>query len=163
MARFMRIFFLIEAGLAGLCYAVVALAMISDVFAREFFNYSIYGVQRAAVLFVIATAYFGLGLATSQNQHLRPRFADGWAPARYQSLVTRLGDLLSAIAFATMGYFSFLMVKANHEWDETIPVILIPLWTVQWIMPYGFFSAAIRFVVFFLRPDLKPLEQVAEQ
>lgn len=163
MARFLRLFFLMEATLAGLCYAVVALAMISDVFAREFFNYSIYGVQRAAVLFVIATAYFGLGLATAQNQHLRPRFADGWTPKPYQPFVARFGDLLSAMAFATMGYFAFKMVQDNYQWEETVPVILIPLWTVQWIMPYGFFSAAVRFVIFVLRPDLKPAEQVAEQ
>ena len=159
MARFLRIFYLIEASLAGVCYAIVALALISDVFAREFFNYSIYGIQRAAVLLVITTAYLGLGLATSKNQHLRPRFTDGWVPGIYQSTVARFGDFLAAIAFAVMGWFALQLVLTSLHWGDRVNVILFPLWMVQWVMPYGFLSAAVRFSIFFLRPDLKPVEQ----
>lgn len=163
MKTFLRYFYLTEASIAALCYATVGVAMIADVIAREFFNYSIYGLQRASVLLVIVTAYLGMGLATADNKHLRPRFTDGWIPVAYHPAMARIGDLLAAIIFAAMGWFAFKLLQTGIKWDDKVNILLIPLWSVQWVMPYGFLSSAFRFLIFFFRPDLKPGEQEAEQ
>jgi TRAP-type C4-dicarboxylate transport system permease small subunit len=158
MAAFMQRLFNIEAFLASTCYILVALAIILDIAAREFFQFSIFGIQRIAVFLVIAVAYIGMALAAGQNKHLRPRFADNWAPASWRLFIERFGDLLAAVLFTLMGVIAAQMVMTTYEygWDAT--VIRFPLWMVQWVMPYGFFSTAFRYAIFFIRPDLKPTE-----
>ena len=175
MAAFMQRLFNVEAFLASTFYILVALAIVVDVAAREFFNESIFGIQQIAVYLVIAVAYVGMGLAAGQNKHLRPRFADNWAPASWRLFIERVGDLLAAVLFLFMAVVAFEMVEHFIKHPDWIALRVrapgwstesgwrivthgIPEWTVRWLMAYGFFSTAFRYAVFFIRPDLKPAE-----
>ena len=175
MAAFMRQLFNVEAFVASACYILVALAIIVDVAAREFFNESIFGIQQVAVFLVIIVAYVGMGLAAGQNKHLRPRFADNWAPASWRLFIGRFGDLLAAVLFIFMAGVAFEMVEQFYKHPDWFALRVrapswstefgwkivthgIPEWTVRWIMAYGFFSTGFRYAVFFIRPDLKPAE-----
>jgi len=133
-----------------------------DVASRELLNHSIYGIQRIAVFMVIATSYMGMGLAAGQNKHLRPRFADQWLPLAWRPAIARTSDLVSALLFLAMGIVCVELVYTTYQWQDQASMIKIPLWTIQWVMPYGFFSTAIRYGAFALRPDLKPQEAGAE-
>lgn len=175
MAVFMQRLFNVEAFVASTCYILVALAIVIDVAAREFFNESIFGIQRIAVYLVIAVAYIGMGLAAGQNKHLRPRFADNWAPASWRLFIERFGDLLAAVLFLFMAVVAFQMLQNNFahpdwyamhirapmwssEFGWKITTIGVPEYAVRWVMAYGFFSTSFRYTVFFIRPDLKPAE-----
>lgn len=152
----------LEAFAASACYGLVAFALVLDVLARELFNHSIFGIQRAAVYLVIATAYLGMGLATGENKHLRPRFADGWLPASWQTGLKRLSDLVATILFALMGYLSLQLVATSFQWQDQASMLNIPLWTLQWVMPYGFLSCSLRYAMYFFNPSLKPQEAGGE-
>jgi len=175
MAVFMQRLFNIEAFVASVCYILVALAIIVDVAAREFFNESIFGIQKIAVYLVITVAYVGMAMAAGQNKHLRPRFADNWAPASWRLFIERFSDLLAAILFLFMAGVAFQMLQNNFNHPEwyamhirgpvwssesgwKIATIGVSEWMVRWVMVYGFFSTSFRYAVFFIRPDLKPAE-----
>jgi len=162
MAKFLQGLFKFEAVLASTCYACVALALILDVASRELFSHSIFGIQRIAVFMVIATSYMGMGLAAGQNKHLRPRFADNWLPPTWQPYIARISDLVSALLFFSMGMVCLELVLTTYQWQDQASMINIPLWTIQWVMPYGFFSTALRYGAFSMSPDLKPQEAGAE-
>ena len=48
------------------------------------------------------------------------------------------------------------MVVETYEFKIVAEVIRVPLWMIQIVFPYAFFSAALRHVIFAISPDLKP-------
>ena len=141
-------------GIVAVCaYIMTAGLLLGEVIAREFFLESIWGSQKIAVFGAIVAGSIGMAIATSENSHLRPTFADGILP---QPWVDRAGDLISAGLFIFFGYFGIQMVVETYEFKIVAEVIRVPLWMIQIVFPYAFFSAALRHIIFAISPDLKP-------
>ena len=150
----------LEAFVAVCAYVLTAGLLLSEVIARELFTESIWGSQKIAVFAAIIAGSLGLAIATSENAHLRPSFADGLLPYGW---VDRLGDVLSALLFAGFGYFAIVFVQESIEYKDVAEVIRIPLWPIQIVLPYAFFSSALRHLIFAVEPDLKPEADIASE
>ena len=55
-----------------------------------------------------------------------------------------------------MGYFAVLLVMQSYEYQEKAAVLYWQLWPIQLVIPYAFFSTAIRHLCFAAWPVLKP-------
>ena len=145
----------IEAIIAAVAYAAVALLLMSDVIGREIFGQAFLGTQQIAVYAAIIAGFLGLTLATSDNSHLRPEFMD-FATNRFGAVVKRAGDGLSALFFFAAAYVAWTFVEISMQAGDRAPVLFFVVWPLQLVIPYAFASAGVKHAVFALRPDLKP-------
>lgn len=154
--RFMKGLWYLEATVCVLAFSITALALMADVLGREFFGNGIFGAQRLAVWTTAIAGIVGFALVTAEAGHLRPRFADGWVPKSAEPFLDRLSDLLSAAICAGLGWYGIDFVKSSYDLGERGMAIPILVWPIQLILPWMFFSSAMRHLVFFGWPALKP-------
>lgn len=114
---------------------------------------SIWGAQKIAVFGAIVAGILGLTIAVGNNAHLRANFADRILPFPW---VDRVGDLISAILFAGLCWFALEFVGESMTFNDKAEVINIPLWPIQMVFPYAFATAALRHLIFFFAPGVKP-------
>ena len=156
VSRGLRLLFWIEAGLATVAYAAVAGLLLLDVLSREIVGEAIWGAQKLAVFGAIVAAFLGLCLATASNSHLRPQFTDTWFPRTWNPGIGRIGDLVSAAVFIFLGVIALGYLSESIANKERAAVLYVPLWPIQIVLPYAFFSSAFRHLAFAAYPDLKP-------
>lgn len=152
-----------ESTVAILAYIVVAGIIFGDVLARELFGKSIWGAQRLAVYATIVAGYCGFGLATAQGTHLRPRFADHWIPARWDAVMNRVADLVTAAALSSMACFAFVFFHESYSLDSKAPVLDWRVWPVQGVIPLAFGLSALRHAIFALYPAHRPVPAIAQE
>ncbi len=152
----------VEAVIAAFAYLTVTILLLLGIAAREFYSTSIWGSEKMAVFAAIIAAFLGLTLATSANAHLRPQFADAWWPKSWRGIIARLGDLLSALMFVGIGMIAAYYVADTYNNNDRAIILYWPLWIIQLVIPYAFFSSALRYAIFALRPDLKPQPELPE-
>jgi TRAP-type C4-dicarboxylate transport system permease small subunit len=154
--RFLRGLWFLEATVCVLAFSITALALMADVLGREFFGNGIFGAQRLAVWTTAIAGIVGFALVTAENGHLRPRFADGWLPRALEPYMARFGELLSAAICIFLGLYAIDFVASSRELGERGMAIPILVWPIQLILPWMFFSSAVRHLVFAAFPSLKP-------
>jgi TRAP-type C4-dicarboxylate transport system permease small subunit len=152
----------VEAALASLAYLIVTGLLIASMASREFFSKSLGSAETLAVFAAVYASFFGMVLATSANGHLRPQFTDNWLPAAWHPKVARLGDAVSAVLFFGIGVVALLYLSDTFANQDLAPIIYWPLWTIQIVIPYAFFSCGFRHLVFAFHPHAKPEPAVSE-
>lgn len=143
-----------EAVTATSAYGILAITIMIDVIAREVLSIPILGTQRFAVYMSIIAGFLGVCLAAAAGAHLRPRIADSWLPRKWDSQVNRLSNLVASVIFGVAGYFAYQFWNTGFSMGDTAPVLGWPLWPIQIIIPYAFFSTAFRFFMFAFFPEL---------
>ncbi len=145
-----------EATICVVAFAGAAIALIADVLGREFFGSGIFGAQRFAVWATAIAGLVGFALVTADGGHLRPRFADGWLPKAMAPIIDRLSDLISALILIGLGVYAVDFVLGSYRLGEVGLAIRIPIWPIQIILPWMFFSSALRHLAFAAWPVLRP-------
>jgi len=156
--QILRVLFRVEIVLAISAYVLIFGLLITDVVMRELGLGSIFGAQRISVYLMIICGFLGLGLAASQGRHLRPRFLDGVIPASLSATADRIGSVIMTAVFAVFGVIAVQFLLEAIEYGELARTIRIPMWSIQVIVPYAFFSTALRYAIFVIDPDLRPQE-----
>lgn len=156
IASALRALYWFEAGLATAAYAGVAGLLLADVLSREILGEAIWGAQKIAVFGAIIAGFLGLVLSTASNSHLRPQFADGWFPRAWSPGVDRAGDVFSGMLYIGFAIVAVGYVEESIVARERAAVLYTPLWPIQIVLPYAFFSSALRHLSFAAFPGLKP-------
>lgn len=156
----LKILFYAEASVATGLYVMIAALLAGDVVVREVGGSSLMSIQRICVYAMIQTGFLGLALAAARGRHLRPRFADGLVPVRFEPVVKRIASFMLAAIFAYFAVFGFEFVMESIEYGEMTKSIKLPLWTVQLVVPYSLGSTALRYLIFGIFPSLSPEEQL---
>lgn len=133
----------------------------ADVVAREVTGTGLHWARQAGVYANIIVVLFGLGLASADAAHLRPRFADGWLPARWNPVLERLGDGLMAAFCAGFALVAADVVAETRELAERSTVLRTLVWPVQAVIPLVFGLAAIRHGLYAAFPALAPRPPLA--
>lgn len=152
----LKVLLWIELAVCAITLVAGAGALVFDVFAREFLGNGIFGAQRFAVWAMAISGLVGFALVTAERGHLRPTFTDSWLPASWTPFMERLADVISACICLTLAYFAVEFVKSSYMLGERGMAIPIKLWPIQLILPWMFFSSAVRHIVFAAFPVLRP-------
>ena len=142
--------------IAATAYGLLSVAVLADVFAREVMAVPVVGLQRFAVYMTIIAGFLGVSLATTAGSHIRPRIADNWVSAAWEPLINRASSLVTSLTFGVTGYFACLFWYTNFTMGEVAPVLDWPLWPILIVIPYAFFSSALRYLLYAIYPELNP-------
>jgi C4-dicarboxylate transporter DctQ subunit len=156
MRGLLKVLLWIEIAVCALTLTLGAGALVADVIAREFFGNGIFGAQRFAVWATAIAGLIGFALVTSERGHLRPQFTDKWLPAAWDPHMERISDVVSAVICLALGWYAIEFVKSSYALGERGMAIPIKLWPIQLILPWMFFSSAIRHLIFAASPALRP-------
>jgi len=146
----------VEGLVAALAFLSAATAILADVVGRELLGHGVWGAAKFAVFCAVIAGFLGIGVATHAGMHLRPRFADGWVPERFETLVQRISSLISSALFIALGVAAIMYVRDSYSFGQVAPVLDWPMWMVQIVMPYAFFSNATRHMIYAVQPELLP-------
>jgi len=153
MRLYVQLLLWLESAVAVVAYLTTAALLLTQILAREVFTTSVDGASKVAVLAAIIAGSLGMVIATGENAHLRPTFADGLLRGK---MAPRVGDVLSAMLHIFLGYFAIIFVLESRSFNDMAELIRIPLWPFQLVFPYMFFSSAFKHLIFAWQPEWKP-------
>ena len=143
-------------------FALMALALLADVISRRLFLTGLIGATEIAVMGMVAVAMFGVGIATDEGAHLRPRLFDALIPKAFEALVGRLASLVTAVFFAVFAGLAGWMVSESFVLGDRTEILRAPIWMLQSLIFIAFATNAVRFFLYALNPALKPGEDLEE-
>jgi TRAP-type C4-dicarboxylate transport system permease small subunit len=149
----------IESMVAVLALAVAATALVSDIFAREILRQGLFGSLRVAVYATAIAALLGFSLCVAAGAHLRVTVFDSLTPEGWRSTVARTGDLLALVICCYFAYWAISYVNQTRVLGETDPSLNLKVWPMQSVLAWMFISGALRYLLFFMFPELRPAEQ----
>lgn len=158
----MRMLYKIEAGITIVAYIATTVSLLADVLGREIFGHGVWGAPRFAVYAAIIAGFLGMSLAAADGRHVRPQFLDFLIPTPFDPYMNRLADVLSAFLYGGLGVLAWGFVKVSIENGDTAPVLDWVLWPIQLILPYTFFSVALRYLVNAIFPQSKAIQKLKE-
>jgi TRAP-type C4-dicarboxylate transport system permease small subunit len=156
----------VECWIAVAAFGFIAAILLLDVLGREILGpivrllglkaaTGIFASQKLSVFALVIGAFAGIGIATATNSHLVPRVGYGWVPAHWGPALDRLADLITALFLCGVAYYGFQYVASSYATDLRAPVLDWRVWRIQLVIPLGFLSAAGRYFLFAVWPDLR--------
>lgn len=146
----------IEVGILVFCVAVLALLLITNVFARTFFQ-SIYFAEEVSNFLVILMTFTGLSYGVRRARHIRMgAFLDAMPP-KMEKIFIIIISLISAIVMAVMAWASWQYLQNAMSMGHMTPALRLPRWIFYIIIPVGFCLACVQYlrtvVKNFIEPD----------
>jgi TRAP-type C4-dicarboxylate transport system permease small subunit len=160
MGRFLDLLTTIERLIASSLILILTLFVIIDVGSREIFKTGIPWAQKGAVYMMIWAGFIGAILITHKVEHLRPEAADKLWKGKLKPIYLRLQNLLIFIFTSSLTWFSFEYVLESREFADRNVIIDFPMWVLQLIIPYAFFSMSLRYLYFIFFPREKDPQAV---
>jgi TRAP-type C4-dicarboxylate transport system permease small subunit len=139
-------------------FLVMIAVVFADVVNREITGTGLHWARQAGVYAHIFVVMFGIGIASAEGAHLRPRFADRWLPRGWDPLLERLQELLMALFCLGFALVAASVVVETYELQERAVVLRNLVWPFQLIVPMVFLVAAVRHGLFAAFPQLRPAE-----
>jgi len=161
--QFLTVLKKIELAVCFAAFAIMTLVLMIDVASREIFGVGWYGSSQRATFAMVVVVFIALGLATADGRHLRPRFADNVLPKSWEPFILRLADLISAAFYLFVAVVAVGVVQVTFDLEERTSTLLWLVWPFQTAMVFAFGLGAIRHVLYFAYPELRPKETGAEQ
>jgi C4-dicarboxylate transporter, DctQ subunit len=140
-------------------FAVLIIVVFADVVWRWTTGSGIFWARELGVFANIALTILGIGVASAEGAHLRPRFLDHWVPPRHERTITRVQEALTALAFAGLAWIAWQVVAETRELDDRSIVLRWAIWPIQAVLPVAFAFGAVRHGLFAVFPDLRPVER----
>jgi TRAP-type C4-dicarboxylate transport system permease small subunit len=159
LARLLAAFRACEVALTSLAFAVLLVVIFADVLWRWTTGSGIFWAREVGVFANIVLTIIGIGIASSDGTHLRPRFFDRVFPARWDHGLMRIQELLTAAGFAALAWIAVGVVQETMALEDRSIVLRWLVWPVQLVLPVAFTLAAIRHGLFGLVPALRPMER----
>jgi TRAP-type C4-dicarboxylate transport system permease small subunit len=155
----LRALALFEQGVTVAAFAVLIVVIFSDVLWRWVTGSGLFWARELGVYANIILTIVGIGVASSHGAHLRPRFFDGWVPARHEATMTRLQEALTALAFLGLAWVAWRVVAETIELDDRSVVLRWAVWPIQLVLPLAFVIGTLRHGLYALWPEHRPVER----
>ncbi len=140
-------------------FLVLVIVIFGDVVVRRVTGSGVVWAREVGVMANIVLTIIGIGLASADGTHLRPRIFDRLVPERWDQAMTRIQEALTALAFAVLAGIAAKVVGETIQLDERSIVLRWVVWPIQATLPIAFGVATVRHAIFALRPDLRPRER----
>ncbi len=141
-----------EVSILVFCVATLGILLITNVFARTFFQ-SIYFAEEVSKFLVMLMTFTGVSYGVRKARHIRMgAFLDSMPPKMEKTFIIII-SLISAVVMAIMAWASWEYLLNAMAKGHMTPALRVPKWTFYVIMPIGFGLAGIQY----LRTILKNL------
>lgn len=135
----------IEVSILVFCVASLAILLITNVFARTFFQ-SIYFAEEVSKFLVMLTTFTGVSYAVRKARHIRMgAFLDAM-PQKMEKVFIIIICIISAIVMGIMTWFSYKYLLNAMDMGHMTPALRVPKWTFYVIIPIGFGLACIQYI-----------------
>ena len=135
----------IEVSILVFCVASLAVLLITNVFARTFFQ-SIYFAEEVSKFLVMLTTFTGVSYAVRKARHIRMgAFLDAM-PEKMEKVFIIIISFVSAVVMGIMTYFSYKYLMNAMDMGHMTPALRVPKWTFYVIIPIGFGLACIQYI-----------------
>lgn len=146
----------VERVITFVAFLLLIAAVFADVLSRETTGTGLHWARQSGVYANILVVMFGLGLASAGGSHLRPRFADGWLPARMSPYLDRANDLGMAAFCAAFAVIAANVVVDSFALQERSVALRIAVWPFQAVVPLAFGIAGVRHLAYGVFPEIRP-------
>ena len=160
----------VERLLAIVTFSAIGVLMMYDVILRELVSPVLFrigldarplllvGSQKIGVYLMIAGAFVGFTLATAMGTQLVPRIGFSWVPRRWDAAMNRAADFVSAAFLGCATYYAIVFVASSAQAGlMTTSGVDLPVWMLQSVIPFGFASAAARYLCYGVWPGTRPV------
>lgn len=148
----------VERHVAVAAFMMLVAVLFADVVSREVTGTGLLWARQLGVYANLLVTMAGVGLASAQGAHFRPRFADGWLPVRWEPVLVRLQEALMALFCLAFAAVAAAATATTYGLQERGSLPAWPLWPFQAIVPLAFLSAGVRHVLLACWPTLRPEE-----
>ncbi len=148
----------VERVLSATAFGLLIMVVFADVVSREISGTGLHWARQAGVYANLFVVMFGIGLASAQGAHLRPRFADGWLPVRWEPGLKTIQEGLMAVFCLGFAVVAISVVMDSYALGERSVVLRIATWPFQAVIPLVFLIAAFRHAAYAVFSSLRPPE-----
>ncbi len=135
----------IEVSILVFCMAALGLLLMTNVFARTFFQ-SIYFAEELSKFLVMLTTFTGVSYGVRKARHIRMgAFLDAM-PVKMEKVFIIIISIVSAVVMAIMAYYSYLYLMNAMNMGHKTPALRMPSWTFYVIIPIGLGLACIQYI-----------------
>jgi C4-dicarboxylate transporter, DctQ subunit len=134
-----------EVSILVFCVATLGILLITNVFARTFFQ-SLYYAEEVSKFLVMLMTFTGVSYGVRKARHIRMgAFLDAMPPKMEKTFIIII-SLISAIVMAIMAWASWEYLLNAMSKGHMTPALRVPKWTFYVIMPIGFGLASIQYL-----------------
>ena len=127
------------------CVAALSVLLITNVFARTFFQ-SIYFAEEVSKFLVMLMTFVGVSYGVRKARHIRMgAFLDAMPP-KLEKVFLIVISLVSAIVMGMMAWFSYQYLMNAMNMGHMTPALRVPKWTFYVIIPIGFGLACLQYI-----------------
>ena len=135
----------VEVSILVFCVASLAILLITNVFARTFFQ-SIYFAEEVSKFLVMLTTFTGVSYGVRKARHIRMgAFLDAMSP-KMEKVFLIIISFVSAVVMGILTWFSYKYLMNAMEMGHMTPALRVPKWTFYVIIPIGFGLACIQYI-----------------
>lgn len=145
-----------ERAVSFAAFVLLIAVLFGDVLSRELTGTGLTWARESGVLANLVLTLVGIGIASAEGTHLRPRFADGWLPSGWGVRIESFREWVMAGFCLVFAAISLAAAMETAALDERFSVLGWPVWTFQSVIPAVFVLAVIRHGLFALYPQLRP-------
>jgi TRAP-type C4-dicarboxylate transport system permease small subunit len=160
---FLQIIRRVEKLLAITAFCILIGVVFADVVSRELTGAGLFWASQVGVWANVFVVMTGFGLASAGGAHLRPRFADGWLPGKWERALGFLQHGVMSLFCIAIGTVALSIVLGSWQLGEVSLDLYMPIWPVQALLPAAFYTSAVRHALYAFIPDLRPVETGAMQ
>ncbi len=132
-----------EKTLSIISLSSIFILILIDVLGREFFGRGIPFAQKLSSHAMIWMGFLGTILVSVQSSPVQPEIAK-----KIQLNLKRISVFFTACFCLLFGILAVQYVKESFVLGDKNVITGLPLWVVQMIIPYTFFSLCLRYFVF---------------
>lgn len=145
-----------ERALTFAAFMLLIAVVFGDVALRELTGTGLHWARQAGVYANLCVVMLGMGLASADGVHLRPRFADGWLPASWNPWIGSIREWLMAAFCAAFAGVASLVVVDSFQMQERSAILRVVVWPFQAVIPLAFLLATVRHALFAIYAPLRP-------
>jgi TRAP-type C4-dicarboxylate transport system permease small subunit len=135
----------LEVSILVACVAALAILLITNVFARTFFQ-SIYFAEEISRFLVMLTTFTGVSYGVRRARHIRMgAFLDAM-PSNMEKVFIIIICAVSALVMGAMAWFSYEYLMNAMSRGHVTSALRAPKWTFYIILPIGFGLACVQYI-----------------
>ena len=135
----------VEVSILVFCVAALGILLITNVFARTFFQ-SIYFAEEVSKFLVILITFAGMSYGVRKARHIRMGAFLDFMPPKMEKVFLIIISIISALVMGIMAWFSYLYLMNAFDLGHTTAALRLPKWTFYAIIPIGFGMASLQYI-----------------